>query len=345
MSYALRVMNGADTLDPEALRDWLDGALAGPVTKVLVGAVLGGHANGAFRLDVTVGGEARPMVLKAPRQPSVVHDLDPCREARVVGALARLGAPVPAVLAVDEGTRAVGRPCFVMELVEGRSVADAPPAGYHGPGWYREADARTQRAIWDGFHDALGVLHRLDPGLLADAYGGPSGPVDVLAYWRDALLEVTTPDRAPRQLAVFDWLLANIPASAEEPQALCMGDARLVNSVIAGSDVRALIDFEVAYVGNPAGDVGYSLFLDRSQDGHVDVRLPGIPSEAETWARWSEVTGRALVDLDYWSAFGAAVIVVTGTRAMVQWGLSDPFVEEVNTLVPAWESLVDRAAG
>ena len=89
----------------------------------------------------------------------------------------------------------------------------------------------------------------------------------MLAYWRDALLDVTTADRAPRQLAVFDWLLANIPASAEEPQALCMGDARLVNSVIAGSDVRALIDFEVAYVGNPAGDVGYSLFLDRSQDG------------------------------------------------------------------------------
>ena len=217
------------------------------------------------------------------------------------------------------------------------------PAGYHGAGWYRDADPRTQRTIWDGFHDALGALHAIDPASLGGAYDGPSGPVEVLAYWREALLDVTTPDHAPRQLAIFDWLLANIPASAEEPQALCMGDARLVNSVIAGSDVRALIDFEVAYVGNPAGDVGYSLFLD-SHHGQDDAQLPGIPSEAETWARWSEVTGRALVDLDYWSAFGAAVIVVTGTRAMVQWGLSDPFVEEVHTMVPAWELLVDRAA-
>ena len=152
------------------------------------------------------------MVLKAPRLPSVVFDLDPCREARVVGALARLGAPVPAVLAVDTGTRAVGRPCFVMEMVEGRSVADAPPAGYHGPGWYRDADPHTQRTIWDGFHDVLGALHAVDPGALADAYDGPSGPVEVLEYWRDALLDVTTPDRVSRQLAVFDWLLANIPA-------------------------------------------------------------------------------------------------------------------------------------
>ena len=103
-------------------------------------------------------------------------------------------------------------------------------------------------------------------------------------------------------------------------------------------------DFEVAYVGNPAADIGYSLFLDRSQRAHDDAPLPGVPSAEETWSRWSERTGRALADLEYWSAFGAAVIVVTATRAMVQWGLADPFVEEVNTLVPAWESLADRVA-
>ena len=78
--------------------------------------------------------------------------------------------------------------------------------------------------------------------------------------------------------------------------------------------------------------------------GRRGVPLPGLPSEEETWSRWSRVTGRALADLEYWSAFGAMVIVVTATRAMVQWGLVDPFVEDVNTMVPAWESLVDGEA-
>ena len=338
------MVNGPDALDPEVLRDWLGDALGRPVTHVAVEQLPGGHANGAWRLDVTMADESRRMVLKAPRSPSVVYRLDPCREARVVGGLARLGAPVPAVLAVDAGTRAVGRPCFVMEYVEGRSVPDAVPGGYHGPGWFRDADPGTQRAIWDSFHDALGAVHRIDPTSLADEYDGPSGAVDVLGYWRDALLDVVAAEQAPRQLAMFEWLLDNIPPSAEEPPAVCMGDARLVNAVIAGSEVRALVDFEVAYVGNPAADVGYSLFLDRSQRAHDGVPLPGVPSEEETWSRWSEVTGRALADVDYWTAFGAAVIVVTATRAMVQWGLADPFVEEVNTLVPAWESLADRAA-
>src|SRR5439155_9679949 len=112
-----------------------------------------GYANGAWRLDLTVGDEVRRMVLKAPRTPSIVYALDPCREAQVVDALGRQGAPVPEVVAIDRGTRAVGRPCFVMECVEGRSVPDAFPAGYHGEGWFREAGAGAQRAIWDSFHD------------------------------------------------------------------------------------------------------------------------------------------------------------------------------------------------
>jgi aminoglycoside phosphotransferase (APT) family kinase protein len=337
-------VHAADRPDAEVLGEWLRDALGCPVTRVVVEQLPGGYANGAWRLDVTVGDDTRRMVLKAPRSPSVVYRLDPCREARVVAALGRLGAPVPAVLAVDTGTRVMGRPCFVMDFVDGRSVPDAAPAGYHGPGWFRDAGADAQRAVWDSFHDALGAVHGIDPTLLADEYDGPSGAVDVVGFWRDALLDVVIAEQAPRQIAMFDWLAANIPPSAEEPPALCMGDARLVNGVVVGSQVRALVDFEVAYVGNPLADVGYSLFLERTQRGRDDARLPGVPPEQETWARWSRATGRALVDLDYWMAFGAAVIVVTATRAMVQWGLVDPFVEEVNALVPAWESVVDRAA-
>jgi aminoglycoside phosphotransferase (APT) family kinase protein len=61
-----------------------------------------------------------------------------------------------------------------------------------------------------------------------------------------------------------------------------MGDARLVNGVVVGPEVRALVDFEVAYVGNPVADVGYSLFLERTQSGRDDTPLPGVPPEQET---------------------------------------------------------------
>jgi aminoglycoside phosphotransferase (APT) family kinase protein len=280
------------------------------------------------------------MVLKAPRQPSVVHALDPCREARVLDALGRAGAPVPAVLARDDGTRAMGRPCFVMEWIDGRSVPDDFPATYHGDGWYRDAGAASQRAIWDSFHDALAALHRVDQGAVRDAYGGPAGAEEVLAYWRAALLDVVGTPEVPRHLAVFDWLEANLPSSVDEPLAVCMGDARLVNGIVADDTVRGLVDFEVVYLGNPIADVGYSLFLERGHRSGRDA-LPGIPPEADTWTRWSAATGRPLVDLDYWTAFGATIIVITAARATAIW--AGAFSEDTAGMLPAWEQLVVEA--
>jgi aminoglycoside phosphotransferase (APT) family kinase protein len=332
-------VTATDAPDPHILRDWLADALGRSVRDVAVELLPAGYANGAWRLDVETDDGMQRMVLKAPRQPSVVHALDPCREARVVDALGRAGAPVPGVLARDDGTRVMGRPCFVMEWIDGRSVPDDFPATYHGEGWFRDADAASRRAVWDSFHDALAALHRVGADAVVDAYGGPAGPKDVLAYWRAALLDVVEPSQAPRHLAVFDRLADTMPPSADAPLAVCMGDARLVNGIVVGDAVRALVDFEVVYLGNPIADIGYSLFLER---GHrAGDPLPGIPSEEETWARWSAATGRPLVDLGYWTAFGATVIVVTAARATAIWAGS--FSEDGAGLLPAWEQLVEEA--
>jgi aminoglycoside phosphotransferase (APT) family kinase protein len=332
-------VTATDAPDPTIVRDWLTEALGTPLRDVAVELLPAGYANGAWRLDADTDDGRRRMVLKAPRQPSVVHALDPCREARVVDALGRAGAPVPAVLARDDGADVMGRPCFVMEWIDGRSVPDDFPATYHGEGWFRDADATSQRAVWDSFHDALAALHRVDVDAVAEAYGGPVGPKDVLAYWRAALLDVVAPEQAPRHLAVFDWLADNMPASADAPLAVCMGDARLVNGIVIGDAVRALVDFEVVYLGNPIADVGYSLFLER---GHrASDPLPGIRPEEETWEMWSDATGRPLVDVEYWTAFGATIIVITAARAMAIWG--GAFSEDGAGLLPTWEQLVELA--
>ena len=136
------------------------------------------------------------MVLKAPRDPSIVHALDPCREARVVDraeSRRRAGARGGR----DRSRhRAVGRPCFVMEWVEGRSVPDEWPNAYHD-GWFLDAGSDTQRVVWDSFHDALAAVHRVDLDAVTTAYDGPRGAIAVLDYWRDALLDLVDPSLAP----------------------------------------------------------------------------------------------------------------------------------------------------
>ena len=48
-------VQAADRPDAEALGGWLRDALGCPVTRVVVEQLPGGHANGAWRLDVDRG--------------------------------------------------------------------------------------------------------------------------------------------------------------------------------------------------------------------------------------------------------------------------------------------------
>jgi aminoglycoside phosphotransferase (APT) family kinase protein len=283
------------------------------------------------------------LVLKAPHGDSVVHRRDAVREARIMDAANRAGAPVPRIVGVDADGRAIGRTCFVMEHVAGRSPADTALAGYHDDAWLQGLGADEQRKLWLSFYDALGGLHTIDSTSTPEASLGAAGQRSVIGYWREALLAAVEEPAVPRQLALLDWLSDNLPADADERPALCMGDARFVNCIIDDGKVQALIDFEVAYAGNPAADVGYSVFVDAQQRQNAENPLPGIGTADEAWARWEAATGRTVADRAYWTAFGAMVLGITATRAMVQWGLAGPDLEATNPLVAAWEDLVERA--
>lgn len=329
--------------DAAVLAAWLAETVDPAISSACVTRLTGGHSSGAWRVDVAVGEVSRTVVLKAPNEPSVVFRRDTGREARIIDAVGRMGAPVPKVVAIDDGTR-VGHPCFVMEHVEGRSLADASPGGCHDDAWLHDVGPEAQRAVWNSFHDALATLHRVDAAKVPDASHGTRGVIDVLAYWRHALLDAAPTETVPRQLARLDWLHDHVPSRADDDPAVCMGDARLANCLVAGTDVCALVDFEIAYIGNPAADVGYSVFFEMLQRRSATRPLTGFPSADETWARWAEMTGRDIDDRDYWTAFGAMMLSITATRAMIQWGLSGAAVESDNPVVAEWETTIETAA-
>jgi aminoglycoside phosphotransferase (APT) family kinase protein len=333
-----------DDLDGDGLAAWLAATVDPAISSVTTTKLAGGHSSGAWRIDLTGEGSVRSLVLKAPEAESVVYRRDICREGRILDALHRAGAPVPAVVAIDADARALGRPSLVMELIPGRSPADASAGGYHDDPWLHGLGPDGQRAVWASFYDALARLHNVDASSITDARHGPTGLVDVVGYWREALLDVAAAEAVPRQRALLEWLVTHLPPGADDDPALCMGDARIVNCLIDGTEVRALVDFEVAYLGNPAADVGYSLFMDGLQRRGAEQVLPGAGDADEAWDRWATATGRDTSRRDYWTAFGAMVLAITATRALVQWGLAGPDLEASNPLVAEWEAVVDRAA-
>jgi aminoglycoside phosphotransferase (APT) family kinase protein len=302
----------------------------------------GGNSSGAWRLDLSASTGPRSLVLKAPNDGGLVFDCNAAREGRILDAARRVGAPVPAIAAIDETGEVLGQPCFVMEFVNARSVPESTPASFHGEGWFRDADDSAQRAVWWSFLDALGAVHEIDVDAVPAKYGA-GGVVDVLAYWRRSLLDAAPAHLVPRQLAVIDWLTAHVPADADAEPALCMGDSRLGNALLQGTEVRALVDFEVAYIGNPAADIGYCLMHEAFTRLLTDRPATGVPSVAETWDYWETITGRSVHQRDYWTAFGATVLCVTGTRAMLKWGMPVATIDNDNIVVAEWEALIERA--
>src|SRR6185295_11921655 len=107
-----------------------------------------------------------------------------------------------------------------------------------------------------------------------------------------------------------------------------------------GTEARALVDFEVAYIGNPKADVGYSLFFDDLQRANAPQPLPGAGTADDAWDRWGAATGRDTDDRAFWTAFSAMVVVITASRAMVQWGLAGSSLDDDNPLVGLWEQAV-----
>jgi len=346
--------DGADSpIEPESLQEWLAEVADPSICSIDVHRLGGGHSSGAWRIDAMTGGGPRAMVLKAPGEPSVVYRRSAAREAHVMDGLHQAGAPVPEILAIDDGTGAIGRPCFVMAHVPGRGVADAGANGYHDDEELRAGGPDLQRAVWDSFHDALAAMHRVDPSDVPAARtvtGANEGGVrDVLEYWRHALLDAigglggNGGAPAPRQLAALAWLGEHVPPGADDAPAVCLGDARLVNGIVAGDTVRALVDFEVAYVGNPLADVGYSLMLEDRHRRAVAEPL-ALPSAEETWQRWSRASGRPLEHLAYWTAFSMTIICITATRAMLQWGMAGATVDTDNPMVTDWLALIEVAS-
>lgn len=330
--------------DVDALGSWLAVTVDPSIHGVTARRMGGGNSSGAWQLDFGTSAGPGTLVLKTTTESGLVFDCAAAREGRILQAARAAGAPLPTVVAIEDSGAILGRSFFVMELLDGRTVPEDTPASFHGAGWFRDADDTVQRSVWWSFLDTLAQLHSVDVDSVPAGYGD-RGVLDMLGYWHRSLLDAAPAELVPRQLAAIDWLATHVPDDADAQPALCMGDARLGNALLTGEEVHTLVDFEVAYVGNPAADIGYCLMQEAFTRLLTDRPATGIPPAEQTWARWEQRTGRTARDRDYWTAVGATVLCVTGTRAMLKWGIPVETIDSANLVVQQWETLIARAAG
>jgi aminoglycoside phosphotransferase (APT) family kinase protein len=303
--------------DPARLAAWLTELVGAPVVVEQLRSPDAGMSNTTLLVDARVDGALRKLVVKLLSPASVVHRFDPAREATVLQYLYAAGAPAPAIVGIEPTGERLGRPAVAMEQVAGRSPPDVGVLGYVAGGWVSELPPEQRRTVCEAFVDALAAMHNRTSGRPCPAATHGDGSVAAMvAHWREGLLDALRGEPAPRQLAALDWLAREAPAQSAVAPALCMVDARLQNAIYDGDRVAALIDFEIAQIGNPAMDIAYFCHIHECflQLAGLD-RFDGWPSRDEIWARWSAATGRATEPGPFWAVFAGIVIAVTVSRA------------------------------
>lgn len=197
------------------------------------------------------------------------------REATVMRILGRLGYPIPAVLWEEPAPAVVGQPFFVMERVPGAARKDA--------------------AGLDDVLRALAALHGLDPSELATADGLASGasPEQVvqaqLEHWHE-VYRAAVPTTLPLLERAFTWLEKNLHPTG--PPVIVHGDPGPGNVLQDASGIRAVIDWELAHVGDPAEDWAYLALIRGRRIGTPAEwkrrlrRTVGVRYDERTWRAW-----------------------------------------------------------
>ncbi len=329
----------------EPLREFLDaaGLGAGPLAAAEIGE---GHSNVTFLLR---RGELRLVLRRPPRGPLPPSAHDVLREARLLEALHPLGYPVPAVLARCRDEAVIGAPFYVMPFVEGHILAgELPPA---------LAAADGPRRIGEELVDRLVDLHAI--GFEAAGLGGigrAEGYLERQLKRFGGLLEVNATRPLPALERVGGWLADNLPASPAPT--VVHGDYRLGNVMYAPAEPRlvAVLDWEMATIGDPLADLGYmtAMWAEAEDppnpvgDLSAVTRLPGFLTRAELVSRYADATGLDVAALPWYQvlALWKAAIFLEGSYRRYQAGTTeDPYFAGLGAGVEKLSRLaLERAA-
>ncbi|HEU5150647.1 MAG TPA: phosphotransferase family protein [Iamia sp.] len=317
-----------DDLADRAAR-WAEasGPGAGPVEAVT--PLTGGTQNVLLRIDR--GG--RSYVLRGRRGEPAAAARGTVREASVLRALAPTPVPCPAVHAVVHDAEVLGLPFYVADHVDGFNPTTERPDAYTEPAVAHAAGLAVVEAV-----AALGAVDPVAVGL-ADL-GRPDGFLErQVTRWREQLASYGAvagyAGATPADLAdVTGWLEATVPAGWTA--GVMHGDLHLANVLLDRQRpaVAALIDWELATVGDPLVDLGTLLATWPAPDGPPSI-LPGdlvasgtLPSPAELVAHYGRHSDRDLAAVPWYAVLACfrLGVLLEGSLARAAAGTGSPAV-------------------
>jgi aminoglycoside phosphotransferase (APT) family kinase protein len=320
-------------MDADRLAAHLALALESDPGVVEVERIVAGHSNLTYIVRCAAG----VFVLRRPPAgplPPTAHDV--LREFRVLQLLRDTEARAPEPVLACDDVDVIGAPFYLMRHVDG-VVLREPPDG-----------AVDRRTIGLELADALAELHAVD--WKAAGFAGIARPG---AYLERQLRRWTSQweHNRTRSLPEVDrlggWLHEHVPTQHETT--VVHGDYKLDNVIyrLGPGPPRALaiVDWEMATLGDPLADLGYmtALWTDPGEDPAVLLDLGeatsggGFPTRDELVERYAQRTGRAVGALRWYQALAIwklAVLLEGSYKRHLAGTTDDPFFARLERGIP-----------
>ena len=330
----------------DSVTEWMDANIDGVTPPLAFTRIKGGHSNLTYRIEDAAG---RAYVLRRPPLGDLLptaHDM--MREWRFISAFHPTEVPVPPPLAYCEDTDVTDASFYVMAFVDGHVL--------HGAEVSQEAyDEGERRSIGLSFIDVLADMHSHDPDDigLGDIARKEGYIARQLKRWYSQWNASKTRE-LPTVDEVHDALAERTPEQG--PARVVHGDYRLGNCISSptgsGAKIEAVLDWEIATLGDPLADVGYVLhqWSEPGEEGLAHRMSPtgvaGFVTRKELVDRYAERSGRDLSDIDFYVAFShwKTASIVEGVYARYLHGALDTTGINLDAFKLSVEMASQRAA-
>jgi len=338
---------GPPGIDVPRVTEFFARHVPGGAGRLRFSLLAGGRSNLTYRVER----EGVPPRLFVLRRPPLGHVLptahDMAREHRVLSALARTDVPVARPLALCEDPSVNGAPFYVMEYRPGVVLERELP-----PGFADDEDAR--RGISLALVDTLVRLHAVDVDAVGLAgFGRPDGYLERQVRRWVGQWERSRTRPLPGVDALAGWLAETRPASPSPT--LVHGDYRLGNLALDPEDpgrVRAIFDWEMATLGDPLSDLGYTLVFWGDASDRPELRAPGsylavtarpgFLSRAELVEEYARRSGRDSSAIDWYHVLGLFKLAIISEGIHARFLMGKTVGEGFEGMGAQVEQLVQR---
>jgi aminoglycoside phosphotransferase (APT) family kinase protein len=271
-------------------------SLGGPVKIENLRPLSGGASADTWSFDADCRGSRYALILRlAPPRKDPIR-LDRMTEARLLSLAAEAGVPAPKVLFPVEEADGVGTG-YAMERIAGETIARKILRDDE----YAEARNRMARQCGEILHS----IHSIDTARLPPLKKQPAAAQvgELFPMYRAFGQEL------PVFELTFRWLRDRLPESRE--LRFVHGDFRNGNFIVGPEGIRAVIDWELAHLGDPMEDLGW-ICVNSWRFGNIDLPVGGFGLREDLFAGYEEAGGGPVdpEEVHFWEVFGT-----------LKWGL------------------------